>query len=122
MRLGATKRAVETDMLGYDHEEARADAAGDANAPLRFARPHTSPQPVGRIVGQPHRLVLVLVRNHDQHRAENLLLSDTHLVVDVGEEGGPTPTGSRRPTPLTAPLGSSRPSHPNDRAAPANAS
>src|SRR6266404_5838040 len=50
-RLVATERAVETDRRGVDHEEARADAAGDAHAPLRVARPHTSPQPVGRIVG-----------------------------------------------------------------------
>src|SRR6185436_3801115 len=39
-------------------------------------------------VGDAHGVVDVVERDHGEHRPEDLLLGDAHLVVHVGEDGG----------------------------------
>ena len=43
---------------------------------------------LGCIVGDADRLLLVVVGDHTQHRAEDFLAGDAHVVVDAGEDGG----------------------------------
>jgi hypothetical protein len=54
---------------------------------LLVGGPHAAGQAVLGVVGDAHGVVLVLVGDDDQHRAEDLLLGDPHRVVDVGEDG-----------------------------------
>src|SRR5262249_31794368 len=54
---------------------------------FRIARPDAAGQPVDGVIGDPYRVVFVLVRDDRKHRAEDLFLRDGHLVVDVGEDG-----------------------------------
>ena len=48
------------------------------------ARPHRAREPVGRGVGDPHRLGLAVERDDRDHRAEDLLLGDRHARIDAG--------------------------------------
>jgi len=52
-------------------------------------REHAGGEAVLRVVGQRDRVVAAVERDHDQHRAEDLLAGDPGLGVDVGEHGGP---------------------------------
>ena len=62
---------------------------------------------VDRVVGERHGVVLVVGRNHAEHRPEDLLAGDGRVVVDVAEDGrldvvaavevlGPTAAGRER--------------------------
>src|SRR5258706_459686 len=53
------------------------------------ARHDIAGQAVGAVVGDAHRVVLVVERDHTQHRAEDLFLRDRHGVVDVDEKRWP---------------------------------
>src|SRR5690606_23166513 len=46
-------------------------------------------EPIYGIVGDPDRIVLVLIGEDRQHRPENLLALDPHAGLDVAEHGGP---------------------------------
>ena len=59
--------------------------AGDGLSSLERAGGHGACEPVAALVGDPHRIVVVLERDDDQHGAEYLLLGDRHAVVDVDE-------------------------------------
>src|SRR5919106_1872644 len=56
--------------------------AGDVAGPYRRA------EPVRRVVGQRDGLVLVVERDDDQNRAEDLLAGDPHVVGDADEHRG----------------------------------
>jgi hypothetical protein len=60
---------------------------GDLAGPLDMVGEHGAVQTVDGVVGDPHRVVLVLGRDDGQHRAEDLLLRDHRLVVHVAEHG-----------------------------------
>src|SRR6202012_3261393 len=45
-------------------------------------------QAVDGVVGDPDRILLVVGRDHREHRAEDLLLRDHRVVVHVPEHGG----------------------------------
>ena len=55
---------------------------------LQVARGDHPGQPVGAVVGDADGVVVVLERDHHEHRPEDLLLGDGHAVVDVGEQRG----------------------------------
>src|SRR5580704_12522536 len=70
-----------------EHVGARAHLARHTEAAVVVVRPDRSAEAVVRVVGDLDCVVVPVVRDHDEHRPENLLLGDLHLVVDVGEDG-----------------------------------
>jgi len=54
---------------------------------LRIGRLDRAGQAVGGIIGDAHRIVIVLIGNDNQHGAEDFFLGDAHRIVDVGEQG-----------------------------------
>src|SRR5581483_12081772 len=64
--------AVEVDIAG-------ADAARDPPRALDVTRGHVARQAIGRVVGDAHGLLLVLVADDGQHRPEDLLTRDRHV-------------------------------------------
>jgi len=60
----------------------------DVHAALHRRRHHRARQSVGAVVGDAHRFVVVVERNHDQHGPEHLLLCDRGGVVDADDHGG----------------------------------
>src|SRR5262249_11191538 len=80
-RRGALIRhALQVDVAG-------ADLAADFARTLDRAGRDIACETVGRVVGNAHRIGLVLGADDGQHRPEDLLLRDRHLVGDVGEDG-----------------------------------
>ncbi len=69
-----------------DAEESGAQASGDGQPVFDRAGHHVARQPVRAVVRDPHRIVLVRVRDDGKHRTEDLLLRDGHRVVDVDEK------------------------------------
>src|SRR5882757_463979 len=69
-----------------DLHGAGADAPTNADGARGVARPHESVEAVVRVVRDRHRLVLVLERDHGDHRAEDLFSSDRHGVRRVREQ------------------------------------
>ena len=61
---------------------------GHADGPLAVGRPHRAGQPVGRVVGQGHRVVVAVVGDDHEHRSEDLLLGHPGLVVHPDDQGG----------------------------------
>src|SRR3984957_17919405 len=57
------------------------DRAAEAVAAVRVPAPYASAEAVERIDGDRERLFVGLERRHRNHRAEDLLLEDAHLVV-----------------------------------------
>jgi hypothetical protein len=53
---------------------------------LDVGGPHRGGEAVLGVVGQAHRLVLVGERHGDEHRSEDLLAGDRHVVAGVGEQ------------------------------------
>src|ERR1700742_3007972 len=72
-----------------DTHEAGLDPAGHRQRTLKGTRKHVAGQPVHAVVGDPDRVLFVVERNDRQHRPEDLLLGDGHLVVDVDEKRWP---------------------------------
>src|SRR5277367_5162605 len=72
-----------------DAHEAGLDPTGYRQRMLQGARHDVAGQAVRAVVGNPDRVFLVVERDHAQHRAEDLLLGDGHLVVDIGEKRWP---------------------------------
>src|SRR5205807_3449380 len=85
--LEATERYVgAVGPAAVDIQCAGADSAGYTERPVERAGVHRATEPVHALVGDADRVVVVLERDHDEHRAEDLLLGDRHRVVDVGEQ------------------------------------
>src|SRR6266852_2587467 len=64
---------------------ARADAFRHSARALDVARGDVAREPVGRVVGDANRVLLVLVRDDGKDGAEDLLARDRHVVAHVGE-------------------------------------
>jgi hypothetical protein len=58
---------------------------GDLAGPVDVVGEHRGVEPVDGVVGDPHRVILVGGRDDRQHWAEDLLLGDDGVVVDVAE-------------------------------------
>src|ERR1700730_899662 len=82
-RVGAVRRAA------VDAHEAGLDPAGHRQRVLQGAGHDVAGQAVHAVVGDPDRVFLVVERDDAQHRPEDLLLSNGHGVVDIGEKRWP---------------------------------
>ena len=86
--LVAAERAVGAEVVAaVDGERSGPDAPGHRQRPV-LAAEHGTGEPVDRVVGDAHRVVVVLVGDDGQHRPEHLLLGDLAVGVDVGEQRG----------------------------------
>ena len=65
---------------------AGAHALGDVEGLGDVGGVDRAAEAVGRVVGDAHRLVDVVERQDRQHRAEDLLAGDAHVVAHVGED------------------------------------
>ncbi len=54
---------------------------------VQIAGPDRGRQSENAVIGQRQRMVHVIHRNGRGDRAENLFLSDAHLIIDVSEQG-----------------------------------
>src|SRR6185369_16951192 len=68
-------------VIAIGPDPARLDGAAEAVEPARIAAPDTGAETVERVVGDRERLVIILEGRDRNHRSENLLLEDAHLVV-----------------------------------------
>ena len=57
-----------------------------ASARSRSAGMHGARETVDRVIGDPHCVVVAVVRDHREHGPEDFLLRDPHAVVDAGKE------------------------------------
>src|SRR6266851_5796450 len=71
----------------HEHR-ARLDLGGHALGAGAIPSPHRGPEPVRRVVGEAHGIVLVLGAYHRRHRPERLLVEGGHALVHGGEQGG----------------------------------
>ena len=86
--LEPAERAAELEHEAVDGVGAGAHRVGrPRGAACGVGGPHRAGQAVVGVVGDADRVVDVVVGDHRQHRAEDLLLGDRHLVVDVDEDG-----------------------------------
>src|SRR3954468_23087906 len=69
-----------------DAHRARLDPCGDPMAACGIAGPNGRHQPVLHVVREADRVLLVLEGDDRHDRAEDLLLRDRHLVVDLRED------------------------------------
>src|SRR5258705_10150991 len=84
-----TERAGDVDVVHVDAEGARANRFGDLQAVGGVGGPDRSGQAVLAVVGDANRVALVGILQHRQHRTEDLLAGDAHLVGGVGEQRWP---------------------------------
>ena len=80
--------------LTRDHP--RAQAPGDADRALRVAAPDVAGEPVDGAVRDRDRVGVVVVGDHREHRAEDLLLRERLRRVDVGEDASARSRSRRR--------------------------
>src|SRR4029078_8311868 len=59
----------------------------DVSGTVGIARETRARQSVRRIVGDSHSVVVAVVRDHRQHRAEDLLTRDVGVVVEARKDG-----------------------------------
>src|SRR5437762_9803772 len=78
-RVGVERAAVHLHRPG-------AERARHPQRALGVARPHVAVEAVVRVVGERDRLGLVAKRDGADHRAEDLLARDHHVVAHAGEE------------------------------------
>src|SRR4051794_11353701 len=72
--LVAAERREWVERGAVDLDLPRPQPPRDSLRTLRRARPHAARESVDRVVGDPHSLVLVVVRDDREHRPEDLLL------------------------------------------------
>src|SRR5216683_1542960 len=70
-----------------DAQAAGPDTAGHCQRPLERSGVHAAGKPVDAVIGDTHRVIVVLERDHDKDRAEDFLLRDRHRVVHICEKG-----------------------------------
>lgn len=84
----AERRAQVADVVGVDPDHAGCDGVRDAVAALEVRGPDVRGQTELRGVREVHGLGLVVEGSDGHDRAEDLLLEDTGVTLDVGEDGG----------------------------------
>src|SRR4029450_13161838 len=85
--LVAAEGSAEVDAGAVQMHVAGAQVRGDAQRALRITRRHIARQSVRRIVGDADGLLLTVVGQDAEHRAEDLLARYRHVVAHVGEHG-----------------------------------
>src|SRR6202035_4537654 len=84
--LVSAERCVGAEVVAaVDAEGAGPDPAGHRERPV-LAAEHGAGQPIDRIVGDPHRIVVVVVTDDHENRPEDFLLGDLAIRVDVGQQ------------------------------------
>src|ERR1700727_1603874 len=73
--------------IGVDPDRAGLEALGHGEGSPDALGPHARCKPVLRIVSDLDRLFLVVESDHREDRAEDFLLRDAHLGLDLGEDG-----------------------------------
>ena len=109
--LEAAERDAEVGAERVVADRAGAQLAGDVPGPLHVVGEDGRVEPVDRVVGDGDGVLLVLRRDHAQHRPEDLLLGDRRGVVDVAEDGRlnePAPVEVLRPAAAGGQRGSLR--------------
>ena len=87
-RFGATERLAQVaHVLAVDEAHAGFDLRGDAVRAAEVFGPHITGQAVLNIVGDAHRVGLVVERNEAGDRAEDFFLRNPHVVAHIGEDG-----------------------------------
>src|SRR5262249_29663814 len=86
--LEAAERPIEHVDAVVDPYHAGADALRHLDGARRVARVDRAAQPVGRVVRDPDRLLVVGEGYHGHHRAADLLARDADVVAHVAEDGG----------------------------------
>ena len=81
---GPLKSRIVDELIATD---AGADLGGHLGAVLDVGGPDRAAEAVVGVVGDGDGLLLAVVGDDRQDRAEDLLLGDLHVVVDVGEDG-----------------------------------
>ena len=61
---------------------------GHVGAVIGVGRPDAATEPIFGVVGDPHSVLLAVVRNDREHRPEDLFAGDRLVVADVGKDGG----------------------------------
>src|SRR5437899_8088867 len=84
--LVAAERRVGIQRAAVDLHRPRAHGVRDAQPARRVAGPHVAVEPVVGLVGERDGLRLVAEGDRGDHRAEDLLARDRHVVARVGEE------------------------------------
>src|SRR5262245_35668405 len=77
----AAERSLEINGRAVDVHHAGAEPSGHAARMVDRAAEDVTGQTVGSVVGDPDGFFLVLVRDHHEHRPEDFLAGDRHLVV-----------------------------------------
>src|SRR5215470_18176003 len=90
-RVAAKRHVGAVRCAAVDADEAGAQPAGDRQRALQRTRHDVAGEPVGAGVRDPDRVRFVLERDDGEHRTEDLLLGDRHVVVDVDEQRGLDP-------------------------------
>ena len=89
-RLVAAEGPDEIGAVLVDADRPGADPPGDVEAVRLVAGPDGTGEPEVGVVRDPDRVAVVRVRDHDDHRAEDLLTGDAHRVV-TGQDRRPNP-------------------------------
>src|SRR6185312_15151098 len=87
--LEAAERNAHVPRRTVDRHPTGADPAPDAIRTRQVARPDVCMQAVRSVIGDPHRILLVAIGQDRQHGSEDLFTGDDHVIVDIGEYGGP---------------------------------
>src|SRR5260370_6268841 len=85
--LESAHGGVQTSRVAVQLDRSGAHSAGDREPVLEVRGEHSPVEPVGRVIRDRNRLVLVLVGENGEHWAEDLLLRDPVAGLDVGEDG-----------------------------------
>ena len=89
--------------VGIDIDGARLDFFGKPESAADVARPYPGCKPEVAVVGELNRMLFVFESHDRQHRAKDLLLSDSHRRCDIHEyRGREVPTAARDPDRLAA--------------------
>src|ERR1700757_3256805 len=96
--LGATKRLTQVPhVLAVYETHAGLDGSCHAVRAPEILAPDVAAQSVLNVVRLGDRIGLVTEGNEAGHGPENLLLRDTHAIVDIGENGGPDVVAGAHP-------------------------
>src|SRR6478672_193211 len=86
--VAAERRIGTVEHPAVDAEGPGADAAGDVHSALHRPRDDRARQSERAVIGDADRVVVVVERHHDQHRTEDLVLSDRSAVLHADDQRG----------------------------------
>src|SRR5262249_15977353 len=93
--LVAAERRAEIGLGAVHADLSGADPRRDAARALEVARRDIARESVGGVVCDPDRVLIVLVGQDREHRPEDLLARDRHVVAHVRENGRPHVVAAR---------------------------